>query len=61
MPMAKPILHGPAYSSHVRVVRLCLAEKNVAYDMQDVDLLRGAAQARASQAASLRQGPGAAA
>ncbi len=44
MPMAKPILHGPTYSSHVRVVRLCLAEKNVAYDMQDVDLLRGAAR-----------------
>lgn len=42
--MAKPILHGPSYSSHVRVVRLCLAEKNVAYDQQDVDLLRGDAR-----------------
>jgi len=40
--MAKPLLYGPSYSSHVRVVRLCLAEKNVAYDQREVDLLAGA-------------------
>lgn len=42
--MAKPLLYGPTYSSHVRIVRLCLAEKNVAYDMKDVDLLAGDAR-----------------
>jgi glutathione S-transferase len=42
--MAKPLLYGPTYSSHVRIVRLCLAEKNVAYDMKDVDLLTGEAR-----------------
>jgi glutathione S-transferase len=42
--MPKPILYGPTYSSHVRVIRLCLAEKNVAYEMRDVDLLRGASR-----------------
>lgn len=40
--MAKVILHGPDYSTHVRTVRLCLAEKGVDYELKPVDLLRGA-------------------
>jgi glutathione S-transferase len=40
--MAKVILHGPDYSTHVRTVRLCLAEKGVDYELEPVDLFRGA-------------------
>ena len=35
-------LHGPAYSTYVRTVRLALEEKGVAYDLADVDMLGGA-------------------
>lgn len=39
--MADPIVYGPAISTYVRTVRLVLAEKNVAYDLVGVDLLKG--------------------
>jgi len=39
--MAKPILYGPRFSSYVRTVRLVLAEKEVAYDLCDVDTMSG--------------------
>jgi glutathione S-transferase len=34
-------LHGPAYSTYVRTARLVLEEKNVAYELNEVDLLSG--------------------
>ena len=40
--MAKPIIHGPAYSTYARTVRLALEEKGVDYDLVEVDLLAGA-------------------
>ncbi len=40
--MAKPILYGPQFSTYVRAVRLVLAEKDVAYDLHDVDMIAGA-------------------
>jgi glutathione S-transferase len=43
--MARPIIHGPAYSTYARSVRLALEEKGVAYDLIEVDLLGGAAKA----------------
>ena len=39
--MAKPILYGPTYSTFVRTVRMVLAEKNVDYDLVDVDMMKG--------------------
>jgi glutathione S-transferase len=39
--MAQVILHGPDYSTQVRTVRLCLAEKGVDYELKTVDVLRG--------------------
>lgn len=38
------ILHGPAYSTYARTARLTLEEKGVAYDLNEVDLLKGAHQ-----------------
>ena len=38
------VLHGPAYSTYARTVRLALAEKGVAYDLNEVDLLAGQGQ-----------------
>jgi glutathione S-transferase len=38
MGMAKPILFGAAYSVYVRIVRLVLEEKGVAYDLEEVDI-----------------------
>ncbi|QEX23891.1 glutathione S-transferase [Hypericibacter adhaerens] len=40
--MAKVILYGPDYSTHVRMIRLCLIEKGVDYESRPVDILRGA-------------------
>ena len=39
--MSKPIVHGPAYSTYARTVRLALEEKGVAYDLDEVDILKG--------------------
>lgn len=39
--MAKPILYGPTYSTFVRTIRMVLAEKNVEYDLVDVDMMKG--------------------
>ena len=39
--MAKPILYGPTYSTFVRTIRMVLAEKNVDYDLVDVDMMSG--------------------
>ena len=39
--MSKPILYGPVYSSYVRTVRMTLAEKGVAYDLVNVDMVSG--------------------
>ena len=38
------ILYGPAYSTYARTARLALEEKGVAYELHEVDLLRGAGQ-----------------
>ncbi|MEX0808928.1 MAG: glutathione S-transferase family protein [Dongiaceae bacterium] len=40
--MAMPILHGPNYSTYTRSARLALIEKNVAYELKELDLLGGA-------------------
>jgi glutathione S-transferase len=39
--MAKLILHGPDYSTHVRTIRLCLHEKKVDYELKPLAILRG--------------------
>ena len=39
--MAKPILHGPAFSTYVRSVRITLAEKGVAYDLREFNFIEG--------------------
>ncbi len=39
--MAKPILYGPRFSTYVRTVSLVLAEKDVAYDVHEVDMAAG--------------------
>jgi glutathione S-transferase len=39
--MSKPTLYGPAYSTYVRTVRMTLVEKNVDYDLVDVDMISG--------------------
>jgi glutathione S-transferase len=36
--MAKPIVFGAAYSVYVRIVRLVLEEKGIAYDLEEVDI-----------------------
>jgi glutathione S-transferase len=38
------VLHGPAYSTYTRTVRLVLEEKGVAYDLREVDTLAGEGQ-----------------
>ncbi len=35
-------LYGPAYSTFTRTARLCLEEKGVVYQLEEVDFLRGA-------------------
>ena len=42
--MGKPIVHGPGFSTYVRTVRLSLAEKGVAYDLNEFDFLQGMPQ-----------------
>lgn len=39
------ILHGPAYSTYARTVRLALEEKGTAYTLNEVDILSGMGQA----------------
>ena len=36
--MSEPVLYGAAYSVYVRSARLALAEKGVAYRLQEVDI-----------------------
>lgn len=38
------ILHGPAYSTYARTARLVLEEKGAAYEMREVDILKGEGQ-----------------
>lgn len=40
--MSQPVVHGPAFSTYTRSVRLALAEKSVEHRLEDVDLLGGA-------------------
>lgn len=40
--MSKPALYGPAFSTYTRSMRMVLAEKNVEYDLVEVDMLAGA-------------------
>jgi glutathione S-transferase len=42
--MAKPVIHGPAYSTYARTCRLALEEKGADYDLVEVDILSGANQ-----------------
>ncbi|MCG8422408.1 MAG: glutathione S-transferase N-terminal domain-containing protein [Proteobacteria bacterium] len=42
--MTKPVLYGPSYSTYVRSVRLACEEKNVDYDLVEVDIFAGAHQ-----------------
>jgi glutathione S-transferase len=43
--MSPPIVYGPTYSAYVRTVRLVLAEKNLPYELVEVDILKGEHQA----------------
>lgn len=40
--MAQPVVHGPAFSTYVRSVRLALHEKGVPHELVEVDILGGA-------------------
>lgn len=40
--MGQPVVHGPAFSTYVRSVRLALHEKGVPHELVDVDVLGGA-------------------
>ena len=40
--MAKPVLFGPKISTYVRTARLTLSEKDVDYDLTEVDMFAGA-------------------
>jgi glutathione S-transferase len=42
--MAQPIVYGPTYSTYTRSVRLALEEKGVAYQLIDVDIIKGGGQ-----------------
>lgn len=48
--MPHPVLYGPALSTYVRTVRLVMVEKNLAYDLVEVDIMRGEHQAPAHRA-----------
>ncbi len=37
--MAKPVLHGPGYSTYVRTARLALEEKGVEYDLNEINFI----------------------
>jgi len=36
--MVDPVLYGAAYSAYTRIARLVLAEKGVAYRLEEVDV-----------------------
>ena len=38
--MSDPIVYGPGYSTYVRTVRLALAEKGVAYHLEEFDFIQ---------------------
>ncbi len=40
--MSKPVVHGPAFSTYTRSVRLALEEKGVPHELVEVDILGGA-------------------
>jgi glutathione S-transferase len=40
--MADPVIHGPAFSTYVRSVRLTLEEKGAAYRLEEVNILEDA-------------------
>jgi glutathione S-transferase len=40
--MGQPVVHGPAFSTYVRSVRLALHEKGVPHELVEVDFLGGA-------------------
>ena len=40
--MGEPVVHGPAFSTYVRSVRLALHEKGVPHQLVEVDVLGGA-------------------
>lgn len=42
--MSQPIVFGPAYSTYARSARLALEEKGVAYELREVDLMKGESQ-----------------
>lgn len=42
--MSQPVVHGPAYSTYTRTVRLALEEKGAGYKLDEVDILSGAGQ-----------------
>lgn len=48
--MANPILYGPALSTYVRTVRLTMVEKNLDYDLVEIDLAGGEHRAPAHRA-----------
>jgi glutathione S-transferase len=39
--MATPTVHGPAFSTYVRTVRMTLEEKGVGYELREFDLMQG--------------------
>jgi glutathione S-transferase len=39
--MANPVIYGPKYSTYVRSVLLALEEKGAAYEVKEVDILKG--------------------
>jgi glutathione S-transferase len=39
--MSQPVVHGPAYSTYTRTVRLALEEKGAGYKLDEVDILKG--------------------
>ena len=45
--MANPVLYGPKISTYVRSARLTLSEKDVDYDLEEVDIFAGAHKAPA--------------
>jgi glutathione S-transferase len=42
--MPQPVVHGPAYSTYTRTVRLALEEKGAPYKLEEVDVLKGEGQ-----------------
>jgi glutathione S-transferase len=40
--MGQPVVHGPAFSTYVRSVRLALHEKGVPHELVEVDFIKGA-------------------